>query len=132
MIDYPHLLAYLGAAWILQIILSFEQMRRFRGRLVELRRLGRTAVGLGGGKYRGRAYAIVVADAQGHVMRAEVMSGVSVFARLKEVPEVQGYELSGLLNSPPDLGGKKSAALKAAAAALLKGAEPVNRTALQT
>ena len=116
--DYLHWLAFLGAAWILQLVLSFEQMRRFRARLAELRQLGHTAVGVGGSTYRGRAYAVVVVDGEDRVVRAEIMSGFSVFARLKEVPEVRGCKLSALSVSPPELGEKKVKALKAAASAL--------------
>lgn len=129
--DYLHWLAVLGVAWVVQLALSFEQMRRFRARLAVLRSLGRAAVGVGGGKYRGRAYAVVVADDEGRVMRAEIMSGFTVFARLKEVSEVRGYKLSTLSVSPPALGEKKAAALRAAAAALQKTSAPVTRTAMQ-
>jgi glucitol operon activator protein len=131
-VDYLHWLAFLGAAWLLQLALSFEQMRRFRARLVELRRLGRAAVGVGGSKYRGRAYAVVVANGEGRVVRAEIMSGFSVFARLKEVPEVQGWEVSALSVSPPELGEKKVKALKAAASTLQKTTTTVSRTALRS
>jgi glucitol operon activator protein len=131
-VDYLHWLALLGAAWILQLALSFEQMRRFRARLVELRRLGRAAVGVGGSKYRGRAYAVVVANGEGRVVRAEIMSGFSVFARLKEVPEVRGWEVSTLAVAPPELGEKKVKALKAAASTLQTTTRTASRTALRS
>jgi len=131
-VGYLNWLALLGGAWVLQLFLSFEQMRCFRGRLTQLRTLGRAAVGVGGGKYRGRAYAVVVADPHGRVLRGEIMSGFSVFARLKEVPEVCGYKLSELSASPPPLAEKKAAALRAAATALQKTTTTRSGAALQT
>ena len=66
--DYGVWLALLGLAWVLQLVLSMRQMRRFYRRVNELKRLGRSSIGVGGGTYRGRAYAVVVADPQGRVL----------------------------------------------------------------
>lgn len=100
--SYFVLLGALGVAWALQLWLSMQQMRRFYRRLAELRRLGRTAMGIGGGMYRGRAYAVVVVDSSDRVIRAEVMTGISVFASLKELPGLSGRLLESLCESPPD------------------------------
>lgn len=96
------MLGALGVAWVLQLWLSMQQMRRFYRRLAQLRRLGRTAMGIGGGMYRGRAYAVLVADSSDRVIHAEVMTGISVFASLKEVPGLTGWSLKSLCESPPD------------------------------
>jgi DNA-binding transcriptional regulator of glucitol operon len=122
--DYGVWLALIGLAWVLQLVLSLRQMRRFYRRVAELKRLGRTGIGVGGGTYRGRAYAVVVADPQGRVLTAEVMSGISVFAGLRPLPELKGWNLRVLHESPPaSLNAKQRAALTQAANKLLKGGE---------
>jgi glucitol operon activator protein len=114
----------LGLAWILQLVLSMRQMRRFYRRVSELKRLGRTTIGVGGGTYRGRAYAVVVADASGRVVTAEIMSGISVFAALRPLPDVNGWNLRALCDNPPaGLNTKQRAALCQASTKLQQGGE---------
>jgi glucitol operon activator protein len=122
--DYGVWLALLGLAWVLQLVLSMRQMRRFYRRVNELKKLGRSSIGVGGGTYRGRAYAVVVADPQGRVLTAEVMSGISVFAGLRPLADVKGWNLEALRDTPPaGLNAKQRAALNQAATKLLKGGE---------
>jgi glucitol operon activator protein len=122
--DYGVWLALIGVAWVLQLMLSLRQMRRFYRRVSELKKLGRTTIGVGGGTYRGRAYAVVVEDASGRVLTAEVMSGISVFARLRSLPELKGWNLRALHDAPPaGLKTKQRAALIQAANKLLKGGD---------
>ena len=122
--DYIVWLGLLGLAWILQLFLSIGQMRRFYRRVGELKRVGRTAIGVGGGTYRGRAYAVVVADPRGHVLTVEIMSGISVFARLRPLPELQGWNLQALCQSPPEsLNKKQRAALCQAATKIQQGGD---------
>jgi DNA-binding transcriptional regulator of glucitol operon len=126
--DYGVWLALIGVAWVLQLVLSLRQMRRFYRRVSELKRLGRTSIGVGGGTDRGRAYAVVVADPSGRVLTAEVMSGISVFARLRPLPELKGWNLPALHETPPaGLKTKQRAALIQAADKLLKGGEDAGR-----
>ncbi|MDQ6712403.1 MAG: transcriptional regulator GutM [Candidatus Dormibacteraeota bacterium] len=122
--DYGVWLAALGLAWVVQLVLSMRQMRRFYRRVNELKRLGRTTIGVGGGTYRGRAYAVVTADSVGRVLSAEVMSGISVFAGLRPLPDVKGWNVAALRETPPpSLNTKQRAALSQAADKLLKGGE---------
>lgn len=122
--DYLIWLVVLGLAWVLQLFLSIGQMRRFYRRVAELKRLGRTAVGVGGGTYRGRAYAVVVADPTGRVLTVEVMSGISVFAGLKPLREVTGWNLQALCQMPPAaLKTKQKAAVCQAANKIRQGGE---------
>ena len=122
--DYGVWLGLIGVVWVLQLLLSLRQMRRFYRRVGELKKLGRTSIGVGGGTYRGRAYAVVVADPAGRVQTAEIMSGISVFAALRPLPELNGWNLRALHESPPaDLSTKQRAALTKAATKLLKGGE---------
>lgn len=125
--DYVVWLALLGLAWVLQFFLSMRQMRGFYRRVSELRQFGRTSIGVGGGTYRGRAYAVVVADPSGRVLTAELMSGISVFARLRPLPEVKGWNLRAMCEAPPtSLNAKQKAALCQAANKLQQGGEASN------
>jgi DNA-binding transcriptional regulator of glucitol operon len=122
--DYLIWLVFVGLAWVLQLFLSIGQMRRFYRRVADLKRLGRTAVGVGGGTYRGRAYAVVVVDPTGRVVTAELMTGISVFAHLKPLTEVRGWNLQALCQTPPAaLKKKQQAALCAAAKKIRQGGE---------
>lgn len=85
-------------AWLLQLALAYRQARLFYKRVSKLRKLGRCATGLGGGRYRGRVYVtLVVHPLTHHVIKAEHLKGWTVFASLKPVPELEGHSLEELL-----------------------------------
>lgn len=89
--------------WFIQFGLAYGQMRRFYGRLVELRRDGLTAVGLHGGRFKGRTYAVLTVDENGKIIHAEKFSGWTVFAKLQPVSELRGMSLSELLEQEGQL-----------------------------
>jgi glucitol operon activator protein len=121
--NYLFLLALLGLAWILQLALSVRQMRRFYRRFAELRHQGKAAMGIGGGTYKGRAYAVIVSDSRGRVVAAEVMRGFTVFAHLRPTTAVAGWSLKAVCADPPaDLPENTRRALVAAATNLMNPA----------
>lgn len=123
--NYLLLLGLLGVGWVLQLILAVHQMRRFYKRFGELRRLGRTAMGIGGSTYRGRAYALIASDSRGRVVAAEVMRGFTVFARPRPLTAVTGWSLRAVSAGPPsELPMNSRRALMAAATTLLGEAPP--------
>ena len=79
--------------WFFQFGLAYLQMRRFYGRMIQLRQGGLTAVGLSGGRYSGRSYAVLTINNDGRIVYAEQFSGWTVFANLKSVPEMVGMSL---------------------------------------
>lgn len=91
----------LAIAWIAQLGLSLWQMRRFYHRRGELRKLGRASVGLAGGTYKGKVYTIIVVDENDKITHAEKLSGITIFANLKPVPQVVGLSLKDLLQEEP-------------------------------
>jgi DNA-binding transcriptional regulator of glucitol operon len=93
----------LAVMWIIQFGLTYFQMRRFYGRMVQLKRNGLTAVGLCGNQYKGRTYAVLTIDEDNRVIHAESFGGWTVFATLKPVPEMQGMTLDDILANPADL-----------------------------
>jgi glucitol operon activator protein len=92
-----------GVLWIVQFGAAYLQMRRFYSRLKEVRRGGLTAVGLGGGQYKGRSYAVLTVNSFGTIVHAEQFDGWTVFARLKPVPKMLGMPLDEVLLHPERL-----------------------------
>lgn len=119
-----YLFLVVAVLWVAQFGMAWWQLRRFHGRIAELRREGRTAVGMQGNRFSGRTYAVVVADAQGRIRRAELFDGWTVFSRLRPVEALRGRQLSELSAPEPLAGLRKTqwAALQHAAGFLTKGA----------
>jgi len=89
--------------WGLQFGLAYIQMRRFYARLKIVRKAGLTAVGMGGSRYRGRAYGVLTIDENKNVIHAEKMSGWSNFSGLKPVTELEGMSLLDILDTQQEL-----------------------------
>nr|MBC7245948.1 hypothetical protein [Chloroflexota bacterium] len=114
-------LALLVVAWTLQGVGSFWQARRFYGRIQQLRTLGRCAVGVSGSIYRTKAYAVLAVDEQDRIVRAEKLTGFTVFAQLRPVDSLVGYTLSDLFSGPvAGLSPKLYSAFRMAAEALVR------------
>jgi DNA-binding transcriptional regulator of glucitol operon len=86
----------LALAWFIQLGFSYWQMKRFYGRISQLRKSGRLAIGLEGGMYKGRQYGVLVVDEQENIVRAEQLSGLTIFAQLKPVEPLIGLKMSRL------------------------------------
>lgn len=86
----------LALAWFIQLGLSYWQMKRFYGRISQLRKSGKLAIGLEGGMYKGRQYGVLVVDEQENIVRAEQLSGLTIFSQLKPVSPLIGLKMSRL------------------------------------
>ena len=90
-----------------------------------LRTLGRCAVGVSGSIYKTKAYGVLVVDKTDRIVRAEKLTGFTIFAQLRPVDQLVGRTLSDLLSGPfKGLSPKVHNAFKMAAETLLKGSEP--------
>ena len=105
--------------WLVQLALAYRQARLFYKRISSLRKLGRCATGLSGGKYRSRVYvALVVHPVTRTIIKAEQLRGLTVFASMKPVPQLEGYALDALLaTSAPAIPGVKLHTIEAARSA---------------
>jgi DNA-binding transcriptional regulator of glucitol operon len=102
---YVGIFALVIVAWVLQLILSTLQYRRYYGRLKELRKEGaRTAVGMVGSNWKTKAYGVLVVDDDDVIVRAEKLSGWTVFANLKPVDGVTGLPIQALDAEEPITG----------------------------
>lgn len=92
-----------AAAWTLQFLLSYWQLRNFHLGLAQMRKLGRCAVGLDGNRWRGRVYGVLVLDRQNRVCNAAIFSGWTVFSRLKPVYGIEGMTIESVIatSTPP-------------------------------
>lgn len=99
------LLLVLVGAWLLQIFMSNWQMRRFHGKSQEMRRTGaEMAVGLAGTTYRTKTYAVLVVDLFRKVTAAGYLRGYTVFADMKELPQLEGMGLDEIGRGDPPNG----------------------------
>ena len=93
----------LGVMWLAQFGLSYLQMKRYYGRVAKLRRTGLCATGMSGDRLRTRAYVVLVLDESRRVKNAENLSGITVFASLKPVPQLLGLHIHDITpeSAPP-------------------------------
>lgn len=110
----------LAGCWALQMYLTGLQARTFMRQVAGLRRLGRTATGVAGGRATRRVYVALAADASGRVVAARRLSGVTTLARPRPVAELEGVALAELAGA----GGDASARAAAMAARHLLGQDP--------
>jgi glucitol operon activator protein len=116
-----------AVAWMAQFALAWWQLRRFHARIAQLRKAGRTAVGLFGNRFRGRTYAVLSIDGQGIVQHAELFDGWTVFSQLRPVAALQGQRVDVLRAAEPLAGLRQSqwAALQHAASFLEAPSPPL-------
>ena len=106
--NIPILFLAVAFAWMLQLILSLLQTKRFHKRIAELRKEGAmTSVGVSGRNWNLKKYGVLVVNDDRVIIRAQQLSGFTVFANLKDVPELAGKPLSVLEASSPLPGIKK-------------------------
>ncbi|MDA0274003.1 MAG: hypothetical protein O2902_01530 [Actinobacteria bacterium] len=112
----------IAAMWVLQLYYAAKQSMRFSKSLREVRALGRTAVGIGGFRYRGGRAFVALSEKNGIVVGAKVLVGLTVFASPADCPQLVGKPLTALANGEQmeTLRKKEQEAAKMAAEVLLK------------
>lgn len=117
----------LAVAWCLQLYLSFFQMRRFYGRVSELRRTykGTTSIGMEGSAWKRRQYAVIVADKDKRILAVEQLSGWTILAKLQPVKGLEGLTFDDLFDESRNLpvNRKLLLAIRNAAQHILKAEE---------
>lgn len=92
-------LLILAGAWVLQSLLAMRQMMAFRRRLAGLLHApgaGYAGIGVAAGKMLPGVMVVLTTDPAGIVIRSERMKGLSVFAGLREFPELIGADVQSL------------------------------------
>lgn len=85
--------------WVLQLVLSILQFRRFAAHVRTMRREGRVAIGKAKGRFVAGAVVLFVIDDACNIMRGEIMKGVTVFAGFRAFPDFDGMNLLDLNES---------------------------------
>lgn len=118
------ILLLIGVMWVVQLFLTYRQAMRFNDTLKPLRQQGRTAIGMGGKRYRGGRAFVAIAEKEGIVVDARMMTGFTVFAAPKPCPELIGLSLTRLAEDGdiPGMSKKVKLAAQMAANTLLRPA----------
>ncbi|MDO4286441.1 MAG: transcriptional regulator GutM [Eubacteriales bacterium] len=85
-----------AAAFVLQIILSMNQMRHFSSEFVKLRRQGKVACGRKAGGFHAGAIVMFLIDDNGVIQTARKLEGVTCLARVHELHGFQGRQIAEL------------------------------------
>ena len=91
------ILFLIAVMWVFQLYLAVKQSQRFSNDLREIRTPGTTTtVGMGGYRYRGGRAFVAMAQKDGEVTGARILSGLTVFANSKPFEDIVGHKLSDL------------------------------------
>ena len=82
--------------WVLQLVLSILQFRRFAAHVKGMRREGRVAIGKAKGRFVAGAIVLFVIDGECRILRGEIMKGVTVFAGFRPFNDFNGSNLLDL------------------------------------
>ncbi len=85
-----------AAAFVLQIILSMNQMRHFSNEFVKLRRQGRVACGRKAGGFHAGAIVMFLIDDDGVIQEGRKLEGVTCLARVKCLDGYEGRYIAEL------------------------------------
>ncbi|WP_241993817.1 transcriptional regulator GutM [Mesobacillus foraminis] len=88
-----YLIILIGAAWLVQSILGFVQIRHFNKKYAEMRALGRVAIGKRTGMFRAGTVVMFCIDKRNKILKAAKMQGVTVFSRVRELKGFEGKYL---------------------------------------
>ena len=131
--NYTYIFLILAASYALQLLLTGWQAKRYFRRIKELRKDGLLSVGLAGGKWSGRTYAVLVVDDAFNIIHAEKLSGMTIFSNLKSIDEFLGLNVHDVLDENREFSVKKkllTAFRNAAKAYFDENGEPVSEIKL--
>ncbi|EKO3434748.1 transcriptional regulator GutM [Vibrio fluvialis] len=77
-------------AWVIQIAMSFFQIRAFNRMIQSMARKGKIKIGRTKSRWKARTIVVLVEDEDGTIMDAKVLNGITVFARPKTLAVVIG------------------------------------------
>lgn len=94
-----------GAAWFVQALLGYFQIKNYQRVSFELSKKGRLIVGAKRGRLSRGAILAMAVDEDGKILACKSMKGISVLARFKDLDELVGRNISdelveGFLDEP--------------------------------
>ena len=84
----------LGAAYVVQFLLTMMQMKNFNLNFRDLRRMGRVAIGKKKGGFVAGSIAMFAIDDKGIILKGMCLSGVTVLTRFKEFNDLNGIDIA--------------------------------------
>ncbi len=105
--NFSYIFIILAASYALQLLLTGWQAKRFYRRMKELRKEGLISIGMAGGKWSGRTYAVLVVDEDLQIVNAGKLSGMTVFSQFKTINELVGLNARDVLDENKDFSLKK-------------------------
>ena len=84
------------AAFMLQYLLTFVQMKDFNKSYRTMRKMGRVAIGKVKGVLRAGAIVMFAIDEKGMILAGKSMQGVTVMARCKDLNGFEGKDVGSL------------------------------------
>jgi glucitol operon activator protein len=88
-----YLIILIGAAWLVQSIFGFIQIKHFNNKYAEMRSLGRVAIGKKTGAFRAGTVVMFAIDKRNKIIKAAKMQGVTVFSRVRDLKGFEGKYL---------------------------------------
>ncbi|RFB33351.1 transcriptional regulator [Brevibacillus sp. VP] len=97
------LILFFIGMWLCQIYLTLRQMKHYRQSIHEMRQQSTGFLGVGVQKSRFSIGSVVIltTDQNGIITRCKRMTGVTVFATFKEIPELIGKQLEDCYPTTP-------------------------------
>lgn len=83
-------------AWAINCLFGLMQIKDFNKNYMELRRIGKVAIGRKKGYFQAGTIVLILIDEEGIVVSSRKMQGVSVFARVREFKGLEGMSLSNI------------------------------------
>lgn len=82
--------------YVLQMILTYFQVKNFRSNVEELRKKGVIGIGSKKRKLSAGTIIILVSNEVGDIIEGRMMQGFSILARFKDLKDVNGFNISEL------------------------------------
>jgi glucitol operon activator protein len=109
--------------WVFQLWTTHRQAQRFMAEVRQLRTLGETAIGVSSQKrVKPRTFVALSADVDDRVAGAIELKGLTVLAKPRPIPELEGRLLADLARDDSDDRRTRAAAM--AARSILREPEP--------
>lgn len=83
------IMIFIAGAFVVQMGLGFLQIKHFTKAYAELRRIGKVAIGKKPGRIRAGTIVLFAVSNSGEILKAKKMQGVTVMAKVKDLP---GFE----------------------------------------
>lgn len=82
--------------YVLQMVLTYFQVKNFRSNIAELRKKGIIGIGSKKRKLSAGNIVILVSNEFGEIIEGRMMQGFSILARFKSLKDVDGFNISEL------------------------------------